>query len=132
MHSLQYIFLPGGLYMADSAESGVMYINMDEGKKRVMNNVKLYIKLLTKFKDGTNLDKLFTALESQNYEQAQSEAHTVKGVAANLALTELFKQSLEVETQIKGQSVKPESLESLKTCFSETLAEIEKVITQNG
>jgi HPt (histidine-containing phosphotransfer) domain-containing protein len=117
--------------MSDAAD-GVVYINEEEGKKRVMNNTKLYVKLLTKFKDETSLDELCAAAAAQEWERAQVAAHTIKGVAANLSFTELFKHSLDVETQIKGKSLKPESLESLKACFSVTLTEIDKVIAQNA
>ena len=112
--------------------SDIIYINEEEGKKRVMNNAKLYIKLLGKFKDGTNLDDLLAYASAQDWENAQGAAHTIKGVAANLSLTELFNQSLDVETQLKGKSLNPESLEKLKSCFNETLAEVEKVIVRNA
>ena len=107
-----------------------VYINEEEGKKRVMNNGKLYARLLTKFKTDTNLDTLVAFAEAQDWEKAQGAAHTIKGIAANLSLTELFNQSLDVETQIKGKSLKPESLENLKACFAETLVQMEKVIAQ--
>ena len=107
-----------------------VYINEEEGKKRVMNNGKLYARLLTKFKTDTNLNDLVAFVEAQDWEKAQGAAHTIKGIAANLSLTELFNQSLDVETQIKGKSIKPESLESLKICFTETLAAVDKVIAQ--
>jgi HPt (histidine-containing phosphotransfer) domain-containing protein len=112
------------------ADTGVIYINEEEGKKRVMNNGKLYAKLLTKFKTDTNLNDLTAFVGAQDWEKAQAAAHTIKGVAANLSLTELFNRSLDVETQIKGKSLKPESLESLNACFSATIAELEKVIVK--
>ena len=108
----------------------VVYINEEEGKKRVMNNGKLYARLLTKFKTDTNLNDLLAFAEAQDWEKAQSAAHTIKGIAANLSLTELFNQSLDVETQIKGKSCKPESLEALKNCFAATVAKIEEVIVK--
>jgi hypothetical protein len=36
-----------------------------------------------------------------------------------------------VETQIKGKALNPESLESLKACFTTTIEEVDKVIAQN-
>ena len=110
----------------------IVYINEEEGKKRVMNNVKLYVKLLTKFKDGTNLDDLLAFASAQDWENAQGAAHTIKGIAANLSLTELFNQSLDVETQIKGKSLDPQSLDNLKSCFAETMTAVSKVIEQNA
>jgi len=110
--------------------SEIVYINEEEGKKRVMNNGKLYAKLLTKFKADTNIDDLSASLEAEDWEKARVAAHTLKGIAANLSLTELFNQSLDVETQIKNKSLKNESLEKLKACFAETLVQVEKVIAQ--
>ena len=108
----------------------VVYINGEEGIKRVMNNGKLYARLLTKFKTDTKLDDLVSSAEEQDWEKAQNAAHTIKGIAANLSLTELYNQSLDVESQIKGKSLNPESLETLKACFAETLVAVEKVIAQ--
>jgi HPt (histidine-containing phosphotransfer) domain-containing protein len=112
------------------SDTGVVYINEEEGKKRVMNNGKLYAKLLAKFKTDTGLDELTALADAQDWEKAQAAVHKIKGIAANLSLTELFNQSLDVETQIKGKSLKPESLESLKACFSATLDEADKVIVK--
>jgi HPt (histidine-containing phosphotransfer) domain-containing protein len=109
----------------------IVYINFDEGVKRVMNNAKLYVKLLTKFKTDTKLDELDSSLAAGDLEKAQTAAHTIKGVAANLSLAELFKQSLELETQIKAKSVNPAQLETVKAVFAQTLQEVEKVIAQN-
>jgi len=110
--------------------SDVVYINEEEGKKRVMNNGKLYAKLLTKFKADTNLEVLAASAEAEDWEKAKVAAHTLKGIAANLSLTELFNQSLDVETQIKNKSLKNGSIEQLKACFAETLVQVEKVIAQ--
>jgi HPt (histidine-containing phosphotransfer) domain-containing protein len=108
----------------------VVYVNEAEGLKRVVNNKKLYVKLLTQFRTGYNLDDLLALSEAEEWEKAQAAAHTIKGIAANLSLTELFNQSLAVETQIKGKSLNPESLESLKLCFAETLTAVDEVIAQ--
>jgi HPt (histidine-containing phosphotransfer) domain-containing protein len=110
----------------------VVYVNQQEGLGRVLNNAKLYVKLLHKFKTGTNYNELLETLGGGDYEKAQTQAHTIKGVAANLSLTELFKQSLELETQIKARAVDSEKVESFKACFDETLAAVDKVIGRYG
>lgn len=110
----------------------VVYVDFTDGVKRVMNNAKLYVRLLTKFKNDTSLSTLESALAAGELEKAQTEAHTIKGVAANLSLTELFKQSLELETQIKAKSVNDGQMEILKNTFAATMTEVEKVITENG
>jgi HPt (histidine-containing phosphotransfer) domain-containing protein len=110
----------------------IIYINTEEGTKRVMNNTKLYAKLLGKFKDDTSLNNAEAALASGDMEKAKTSAHTLKGLAANLSLTELYNQTLELETQIKAGSYNPDQLAAVKTVYTQTLTEVEKVIAQYG
>jgi len=114
--------------MADNA----VYVNVTEGSARVMNNKKLYVKLLTKFKEDNNLDELNAAIAAGDLPKAQGATHTIKGVAANLALSELFKQCLELETQIKGGAADPAQVETVRTVFAATMQEINKVVSENG
>jgi HPt (histidine-containing phosphotransfer) domain-containing protein len=111
--------------MADIHNAGAVYINFEEGVKRVVNNTKLYVKLLGKFKTDTNLDELSAFLISGEYEKAQIAAHTIKGLAANLSLTELFEKIRDLESQIKEKSVKPGALETVEGVFAETLTQID-------
>jgi HPt (histidine-containing phosphotransfer) domain-containing protein len=104
------------------------YINETEGLGRVMNNAKLYARLLTKFKNTNNLNGIFEALQAGNYEKAQIAIHTIKGIAANLSLSALYEQSKILELEIKAQAVQPDSLANIQTCFTETLSAIEKVL----
>jgi HPt (histidine-containing phosphotransfer) domain-containing protein len=114
--------------MADN----VVYLDFADGVKRVMNNAKLYVKLLTKFRDGTKLDELEAAVAAGDLEKAQAEAHTIKGVASNLSLSELANQTLELEGQIKAGAVDPQLIETIKAVFAATLQEVDKVIAENG
>jgi HPt (histidine-containing phosphotransfer) domain-containing protein len=107
-----------------------VYLNFDEGLKRMMNNAAFYAKMLTKFKNNNTLKDVETALAEGDMEKAQAACHTLKGTSGNLSLTELHLQSLELETQIKSHSVNPDQLSILKNTFTETLTEIEKVITR--
>jgi HPt (histidine-containing phosphotransfer) domain-containing protein len=109
-----------------------VYIDFADGVKRVMNNVKLYVRLLTKFKTDTKLDNLETAIATNDLEKARNAAHTLKGLSANLSLTELNKQSLALETQIKAGTADPAQLNAVKTAFARTLQEVDKVIAENG
>jgi len=113
-------------------DDDVVFVNIAEGMKRVMNNSKLYVKLLVKFKDDPNLKELEAALTAGEIDKAKSPVHTLKGLAANLSLMELYKQSLEMENQIKAGSVNPDQLTILKDVFTETITEIDKVVAQYG
>jgi HPt (histidine-containing phosphotransfer) domain-containing protein len=111
---------------------GAVYIDFADGVKRLMNNTKLYVKLLTKFKNENKLDDLEAAIAAGDLYKAKNAAHTLKGVSANLSLTELNKQSLELETQIKGGAANPAQLDTVKAAFAKTLQEIDRVISENG
>jgi HPt (histidine-containing phosphotransfer) domain-containing protein len=112
--------------MADS-----IYIDAEDGKKRVMNNAELYTRLLTKFKDETDIKPIFAALDAGNYTKARELVHTIKGVIANLSITELYAKILELETQIKAQAVQSGAIEAVKVSFAQTIKEIEKVVAEN-
>jgi HPt (histidine-containing phosphotransfer) domain-containing protein len=113
---------------------GTVYINLEEAIKRVMNNGKLLAKLFTKFKtDNSNLlDETYEFIAAGDYEKAKVSIHTLKGIAANLAFTELYKQTVELEAQIKNGSANPDTQESVKKCFVETLVHIDEVIARYG
>jgi HPt (histidine-containing phosphotransfer) domain-containing protein len=108
--------------------SDILLVDVEDGLKRIMNNTKLYVKLLVKFKEDTNLRDLEAALASGENAKAQVSAHTLKGIAANLSLIELQKQSLEIETQIKSGSINPQQINIVKGIYNQTIKEVDKVI----
>ncbi len=59
---------------------------VEETIARFMGNEKLYEKFMLKFRDDKNYGKLKEHLESGDYAEAFKDAHTLKGVAANLGL----------------------------------------------
>jgi HPt (histidine-containing phosphotransfer) domain-containing protein len=113
---------------------GAVYINVEEALQRVMNNGKLLAKLLSKFKTDNAglLDETCDFVAAKDYEKAKIAIHTLKGIAANLAFTELYKQTVELEAQIKNGSANPDTQESVKRCFAETMVHIDEVIAQYG
>jgi len=108
----------------------VMYVDVKDGTKRVMNNTKFFVKLLSKFKDDTSINDIETYMKEGDMEKARTAAHTLKGLTANLSLTELFKQCAELEAQIKAGSANMEQVALVRDIHAKTLIEIEKVIEQ--
>jgi HPt (histidine-containing phosphotransfer) domain-containing protein len=108
-----------------------VYVDFEEGSRRVMNNTKLYIKLLAKFRTDTNLDDLSAALAAGDYDKAQVAAHTIKGLSANLSLMELFEKTRDFESQIKEKAVQDGAFGIVKTTFEETVKEVDKVIAEH-
>ena len=109
-----------------------VYVDEEDGKKRVMNNAKLFAKLLGKFRDETKLEPVLAALEAGNYEEAQGLVHTIKGVSANLSIKDLNEKIVALEAQIKAGAVEPAAVEAVKASFAATLPELEKVIARNA
>ncbi|MHB9291050.1 hypothetical protein Holit_00121 [Hollandina sp. SP2] len=113
-------------------EKGIVYINVEEGLKRVMHNKTLYVKLLCKLKADTHFTDLTAALQVKDYENAQTAAHAIKGMAANLSLTELFTQAMQLEGRLKNHIIHDDSLEIITRCYEKTLISIDKVLEQYG
>jgi HPt (histidine-containing phosphotransfer) domain-containing protein len=116
--------------MIDEKNDGKIYVNIDEGIKRVMNNAKLYAKLLGKFKTDTNFAELVAHLSAGDLEKAQVSAHTLKGLAANLSLTELFERIRDLESQIKERTVQDGALDMIKSVYEETVKKTDEVIAK--
>jgi len=110
----------------------IVYIDQEDGKKRVMNNAKLYAKLLGKFCNETKIEPIFAAIEAGNYTEAQELAHTIKGISANLSIKDFNEKIVALEAQIKAKSVEPQTIEAVKASFAATLPAVEKVIAENA
>ncbi|MCL2479973.1 MAG: Hpt domain-containing protein [Treponema sp.] len=110
----------------------VVYVDYDDGLKRVMNKTALYVKLLGQFKATAKMDELTALLSAGDMEKAQIQAHTIKGMAGNLSLIEMYKQILELETQIKARNVDPGQIEKVQQVYAATVQEVERIIAQNA
>ena len=93
---------------------------------RLMNNKKLYTKLLTRFeKEYSEYDKLIRGvLESGNYEEAMLHSHTMKGLAGNLGAERLRTVSQEVETLCKNRA----ELQEFEPHLAEFSKELERAV----
>ena len=90
--------------MAESA------FNVPDALGRLMNNKKLYQKLLDKFGAGyaDYEDKVVAAFDADNFEEAIHLSHTMKGLAGNLGAASLQEASLALEQIAKGGAKTPE------------------------
>lgn len=60
---------------------------------RFANNADLYARFLKKFPQDPTADSLAMAVEAEDFPQVERDAHTIKGVAANLGLEKLREKS---------------------------------------
>ncbi len=79
-------------------------INYRQGMIRFMNNESLFEKFLLKFKDDKSYLKLKQALEQKDCEQAFHEAHTLKGLAGNLAMDALADVTSDVTEALRAEN----------------------------
>jgi HPt (histidine-containing phosphotransfer) domain-containing protein len=105
-----------------------VFINMNDGLKRVMGNSALFTKLLKKFLTDTSVYDLDASFNSGDMDKTKAIVHTLKGIAANLSLTALQKQCIDVEALIKSGSVTMDHITNLINIDNQTKKEIEKVI----
>lgn len=68
--------------------------------KRLMNE-KLLGRFLQKFPDDPSMRLLMEAVKSENIENSFSSVHTLKGVAGNLGLTQLYQAAWNLTEQLR-------------------------------
>jgi HPt (histidine-containing phosphotransfer) domain-containing protein len=94
--------------------------NLTEGLKRLRGNRHLYRKLLLDF--GANYTEtageIRTALDVKDLKHAHSLVHNIKGLAGNLAATDLQAAAVEMEKLVKGESEKIASIQEMNRTFA--------------
>jgi HPt (histidine-containing phosphotransfer) domain-containing protein len=78
-------------------------VNIADGLKRVAGNRRLYRDLLRQFaaKEGDAAAQISNALESRDLKLAERIAHTVKGVAGNIGITEVQSVAQKLEKALR-------------------------------
>jgi CheY-like chemotaxis protein len=106
--------------------------DLEDGLKRLQWNEQLYRKLLQDFSakyagaadeirqalDAKD-DEIRQALDAKDFEQAHSLVHNLKGLAGNLAATDLQAAAVEMEKQVKGGPKKGLSQQKLNQTFGD-------------
>jgi CheY-like chemotaxis protein/HPt (histidine-containing phosphotransfer) domain-containing protein len=111
----------------DDFPSQIPGFDLSAGMQRLQGNVHLYKKLLRDFAANyaTTPVEIKTALDSDDMNQAHHLVHSLKGVSANLAATDLQAAAIEMENLVKpGKQKQPPSAELLNS----TLTELEGVL----
>jgi CheY-like chemotaxis protein len=102
--------------------------DLKAGLERLRGNKRLYRKLLLDF--GANYggvaDEIREALAAKDFKQAHSLVHNLKGLAGNLAATDLQAASIEIEKLVKGDQKKAPTVKQL----DQKLAEVENTLSQ--
>ena len=114
-------------WLSEGAGSGSgTECDFDEGIKRMMNNKKLYIRLLTSFVDSDYMQKVRDSVAGGNPEEIRAAAHTMKGVAANLSLNALRYHLERMDHSVRDGVLDglQTLLENIEASYARTLIEV--------
>lgn len=98
-------------------------IDYENGKKRFAGNEVLYEKYLLKFKEDAHYEAVKAAFESENYEEMQKTAHTLKGVAGTLGLTDIYQNCADIVAALRSENREqiPQLFHSLQHAYEKTM-----------
>jgi len=101
--------------------ASLLGFDLTDGLKRLQGNKRLYRKLLLNFATDycEAANDIRTALDAKDFEQTHSLVHNLKGLAGNLAATELQAAAVNLEKLAKGVEKKAPSAKELNLKFSD-------------
>ena len=105
----------------DMENNATEYLDLDDALSRIGGNMSLYKRLLGRFIEGNHYEELENALQSGDREEAARQAHSLKGVSANLSLTKIRSLSVELEQLLKDNADYSACLAELKQAFTTTV-----------
>ncbi|MGD8271147.1 MAG: response regulator [Desulfobacterales bacterium] len=104
--------------------------DLADGLKRLQGNKKLYRKLLLNF--GADYDTvandIHKALDAEDFDHAHSLVHNLKGLAGNLAASDLQAAAVNLEKLVKGADKKAPASEQLDLRFAELVAALDQAL----
>ncbi len=105
----------------DELPESLSGFDLADGLKRLQGNKRLYRKLLLSFATDYNAvaNEIRQALDAEDFDQAHSLVHNLKGLAGNLAAIELQAAAMSMEKLVKGVNKKTPSTEQLNLRFLE-------------
>ena len=78
-------------------------INTKEGLARCMGMAAFYGKMLSKGLKSDSFDKLEKLLAEGNLEEAFEQAHAIKGVVGNLAITPIYDKIADITESLRAK-----------------------------
>jgi CheY-like chemotaxis protein len=104
--------------------------DLSDGLKRLQGNKTLYRKLLLNFGSDycDTASDIRTALDAEDFENAHSLIHNLKGLAGNLAATGLQAAAVEMEKLVKGQTAETADNKELNRKFKDLESALEQAL----
>lgn len=106
-----------------------MYAAIDSNYEKVLSRLMkdtLIIRLVKKYLDDTNYEKLSENIGKKNYEDAFTAAHTLKGITSNLGFDKLAESSSAITEALRASEYGQldEMLAKVKADHEEVVASI--------
>jgi signal transduction histidine kinase/CheY-like chemotaxis protein/HPt (histidine-containing phosphotransfer) domain-containing protein len=104
--------------------------DLTAGLSRLMDNERLYRKLLVDFgvQYAGTAGEIRQALDAKDFNQAHSLVHNLKGLAGNLAATDLQAAAVAMETLVKGQAAETASDQELNRKLKDLESALEQTL----
>lgn len=98
-------------------------VDYENGMKRFAGNEALYEKYLLKFKEDEHYEAAKAAFEAGDFDTLLKEAHTLKGVAGTLGLTDIYQTCANIVTALRGErrSQIPQLFRLLQHAYEKTM-----------
>lgn len=108
-------------------ENSTTVLDLDFGMSQLSGNKKLLFTLLEKFSEEyrSTEAKLQSMVEQNEFNEAYSLVHTLKGVTGNLGLFALHNASKPVESCFRNEQRLSDDYESFLSTLNETLAAVD-------
>lgn len=108
----------------DEALPVLKNINVEKGLRKLGGNIKLYKKILQDFYSDYQQvsSNIYTDIVSGNYRNAQMAAHTLKGIAGNIAAEDLFETATNLEKALKKEQY--DTAETIYAPFKDALSAV--------
>ena len=106
-------------------------MDIQKGMRIVSNNKTIYVKLLHSFSANTLYQELIDSVREGNSDEMRAKVHALKGVTANLSLTNLYEQIIIVEKDIREFntiSMDDEKMIQLGMIYEKTMRSIEQIV----
>jgi len=89
---------------------GIDELDIDAGLKRVLGKKTLYLSMLRNFIEGQQsvVADILKALENENWDAPERQAHTLKGVCGSIGATDLQQLAAKLEASIREGRPRPE------------------------
>lgn len=112
--------------------------NYEEVKSRLMSD-RIVAKFIVKFLNDPSYEQLMQAWDQKNSEMIFKASHTLKGVCANLALSELYETANRIaeayrpgQEQTQFRENMPDLMAALQSQYEKTVQAIQQFASENG